>query len=149
MKKTKLELKEIAEMAKKEVDFRKKHQKKTTEVTRNDDGIIINKETGKPHFPELLQEKKFRDISISLSFGTCSPKLKEQLKKQGFKISNEILKDAENIRIDLHALNEVGILKSKELFKCFNRLSKKISKEVVKSEIKEGEIAIHKETIIG
>jgi len=27
--------------------------KKTVEVTRNDDGVIINKETGKPHFPEF------------------------------------------------------------------------------------------------
>ena len=81
MKKTKLELKKIAEIAKKEVDFRKKHPKKTTEVTRNDDGVIINKETGLPHFPELLEKNNQpRDIEISLSFGQSSPSLKKQLK---------------------------------------------------------------------
>ena len=29
--------------------------KKTVEVTRNDDGVIINKETGKPLFEELYE----------------------------------------------------------------------------------------------
>ena len=124
-----------------------KTTKKTTEVTRNDDGVIINKETGKPHFPEL--EKKSRDIAISLSFGRSAPKIKQQLKTQGFKTFQGIIIDAELIRTDLHGLHRIGILKEKELWKCFSRLSKKISKEVVKSEIKEGEIAIHKETIIG
>ena len=122
--------------------------KKTIEVTRNDDGLIINKETGKPHFPELL-EKKSRDIEISLSFGKSAPTLKIQIEKQGFKIPKGILKDAEQIRNDLHDLKEVGILKNKELMNCFERLSKKICKVIVDFEIKEGEIAIHKETIIG
>jgi hypothetical protein len=122
--------------------------KKTIEVTRNDDGLIINKETGKPHFPELL-EKKSRDIAIALSFGKSAPTLKIQIEKQGFKISKGILKDAEQIRNDLHALKEVGILKNKDLLQCFKRLSKKICKVIVDSEIKDGEIAVHKETIIG
>ncbi len=120
--------------------------KKTVEVTRNDDGVIINKETGKPHFSN---EKKSRDIAIALGFGKPSPTLKEQLKKQGFKISNGILKDAEQIRNDLHSLRKVGILSDKQLWKCFNRLSKKICKVIVASELKDGEIATHKETIIG
>lgn len=120
--------------------------KKTVEVTRNDDGVIINKETGKPHFSN---EKKSRDIAIALSFGKPSPTLKEQLKKQGFKISNGILKDAEQIRNDLHFLRKVGILSDKQLWKCFDRLSDKICKKVVAKQLKEGEIAIHKETIIG
>jgi hypothetical protein len=120
--------------------------KKTVEVTRNDDGVIINKETGKPHFSN---EKKLRDIAIALGFGKPSPTLKEQLKKQGFKISNSILKDAEQIRNDLHSLRKVGILSDKQLWKCFNRLSDKICKKVVAKQLKEGEIAIHKQTIIG
>ena len=120
--------------------------KKTTEVTKNDDGVIVNKETGKPHFSK---EKKSRNIEISLGFGKSAPTLKIQIEKQGFKISKGIIKDAEQIRNDLHDLNEVGILKEKELMKCFKRLSKKICKVIVDSEIKEGEIAIHKETIIG
>ena len=120
--------------------------KKTIEVTKNDDGVIVNKETGKPHFSK---EKKSRNIEISLGFGKSAPTLKIQIEKQGFKISKGIIKDAEQIRNDLHDLNEVGILKEKELMKCFKRLSKKICKVIVDSEIKEGEIAIHKETIIG
>lgn len=120
--------------------------KKTVEVTKNDDGVIVNKETGKPHFSK---KKKSRNIEISLGFGKSAPTLKIQIEKQGFKISKGIIKDAEQIRNDLHDLNEVGILKEKELMKCFKRLSKKICKVIVDSEIKEGEIAIHKETIIG
>ena len=120
--------------------------KKTVEVTRNNDGVIVNKETGEPHFSK---EKKLRNIEISLGFGKSAPTLKVQIEKQGFKISKGIIKDAEQIRNDLHDLNEVGILKEKELMKCFKRLSKKICKVIVDSEIKEGEIAIHKEIIIG
>jgi hypothetical protein len=146
MKPTKKQLKEIQEIEKKVSEVC--DTKKTIEVTRNDDGVIINKETGKPHFPELL-EKKLRDIAIALSFGKISPSLKNQIEKQGFKISRGIINDAEQIRNDLHDLNECGILKNKELIKCFERLSKKICKVIVASELKDGEKAIHKETIIG
>jgi hypothetical protein len=121
--------------------------RKTVEVTRNDNGVIINKKTGKPHFPEL--EKKSRDIAIALSFGQSAPTIKEQLKTQGFKIFKGVVIDAELIRTDLHGLHRIGILKEKELLKCFKRLSKKICKKIVDSEIKDGEIATHKETIIG
>lgn len=146
MKTTKKQLKEIQAIEKKVSDVC--GTKKTTQVTRNDDGVIINKETGKPHFPELL-EKKSRDIEISLSFGKSEPTLKIQIEKQGFIIPKGILKDAEQIRNDLHDLKEVGILKNKELMNCFKRLSKKICKVIVDFEIKDGEIAIHKKTIIG
>lgn len=145
MKTTKKQLKEIQEIEKKVAKVC--DVKKTTEVTRNDDGVIINKETDKPHFEEL--EKKSRDIAIALGFGKSAPSLKSQIEQQGFKISRGIINDAEQIRNDLHDLNECGILKNKELFKCFDRLSKKICKVIVASELKDGEKAIHKETIIG
>jgi hypothetical protein len=145
MKTTKKQLKEIQEIENKVAEVC--DTKKTIEVTRNDDGVIINKEIGKPHFPEL--EKKSRDISISLSFGRSAPKIKQQLKTQGFKNFQGIIIDAELIRTDLHGLHRIGILKEKELWKCFSRLSKKISKEVLKSEIKEGEIATHIGTTMG
>jgi hypothetical protein len=121
--------------------------KKTVEVTRNDDGVIINKKTGKPHFTEL--EKKSRDIAIALGFGKTAPSLKSQIEQQGFVISKDYLQGAEEIRADLHELNRVGILKEKELWKFFSRLSKKICKVIVASELKDGEVAVHKETIIG
>ena len=126
------------------IDIGKKRN--ATEVTLNDKGVIVNKETGEPHFPK---EKKSRNISINLSFGKPSPTLKKQIQSQGFVICKDYLNSAEEIRADLHALNRVGILKEKDLFKCFKRLSKKICKKIVDSEIKDGEIAIHKQTIIG
>jgi hypothetical protein len=159
-------------------------KRNSTEVTRNDEGVIVNKETGKPHFDELYaniklekspdgvifnketgepykdldslinsiekeKQKKSRDISIALGFGKNAPSLKSQIEQQGFKISRGIINDAEQIRNDLHDLNECGILKQKELWKCFKRLSKKICKVIIDSEIKVGEIAVHKQTIIG
>jgi hypothetical protein len=50
---TKKQLKEIADIEKKVAKVC--DVKKTTQVTRNDDGVIINKETGKPHFEELYK----------------------------------------------------------------------------------------------
>jgi hypothetical protein len=146
MKTTKKQLKEIAKVEKKvaEVCGTKEGKvifdevtgipyleseiksKKTIEVTRNDDGVIVNKKTGEPHFPK---EKKSRNISINLSFGTPSPTLKKQIQSQGFVICKDYLQSAELIRSDLHALKRVGILKEKDLFKCFKRLSKKICKK--------------------
>ena len=74
-----------------------------------------------------------REIQIKLSFGQNSPSLKHQLQEQGFTLSKGVLKDAENIRIDLFALNQAGILSSKQLWKCFSKLSKQIGKMVVNS----------------
>ena len=88
-------------------------------------------------------------FAIALGFGKSAPTLKSQIEKQGFKISRGFLNDVEQIRNNLHDLNECGIIKQKELWKCFNRLSKKICKVIVASELKDGEKAIHKETIIG
>jgi hypothetical protein len=144
MKPTKKQLKEIQEIEKKVSEVC--DTKKTIEVTKNDEGVIVNKETGEPHF---LKEKKSRDISIHLDFGYNSASLKFQLNKQGFEFSDKFMFKADEIRYDLHSLRKVGILSDKQLWKCFNRLSDKICKKVVAKQLKEGEIAIHKETIIG
>lgn len=181
MKTTKKQLKEIQAIEKKVSEVC--DTKKTTEVTRNDEGVILNKKTGKPHFPELLKsielekakdgtifnketgepyrdldsllnsilkekQKKSRDISVNLSFGETSPTLKLQLKKQGFKLPKGYLDSSEQIRYDLHSLSKIGVLNEKQLIKCFKKLSKKISKKVVDSIIKEGEVAVHKKTIL-
>jgi hypothetical protein len=67
MKPTKKQLKDIQEIEKKVANVCDANDsivdeitgivypKKTIEVTRNENGIIINKETGKPHFPELYE----------------------------------------------------------------------------------------------
>jgi hypothetical protein len=91
-------------------------------------------------------KKKSRQIEVKLSFGTSAPSLKHQLEEQGFTLSKGFLKDADIIRVDLLALNQAGILNGKQLWKCFNKLSKQISKMVVNSQIKDGEIARHIET---
>lgn len=145
MKPTKKQLKEIKEVEKKVAEVC--DSKKTIEVTMNDEGVIVNKETGEPHFPK---EKKSRDISICLSFGKKQPmlSLKKQIELQGFKISKGFIIDAENIRNDLHALNEAGILNSKQLLKCFKKLSDVICKKIIDSVINEGEVAVHKKTIV-
>ena len=119
------------------------YPKKTTEVTLNDNGVVINKETGKAHFQELVKNIP-KEIAINLSFGLSSPTLKKQIKNQGFKVSNKFIEKAEIIRYDLYCLNEVGVLKDKELLKCFKRLNKTICKKIVASELKDGEIAIRK-----
>ena len=141
MKTTKKQLKEIQEIEKMVAEVC--DAKKTTEVTRDENNVITDKETGEPHFPSS------REIEIKLSFGENSPRLKYQLKEHGFTLPKKILKDAETIRIDLLALNQAGILSSKQLWKCFKKLSKQISKMVVNAEIKDGEIATHLETKIG
>jgi hypothetical protein len=126
------------------------YPKKTTKVTINDNGIIVNKETGEPHFSKDSKLKKSRDVSISLVFGKKQPilSLKKQIELQGFKISEGFLIDSESIRNELHALNEAGILNSKQLLKCFKKLSNVICKKIIDSEIKEGEVAFHKKTFI-
>lgn len=180
--------------------------KKTTEVTRNGDGVIINKKTGKPHFEEILlekdadgtifnkatgepyknlttllnsmkspemsfeylvdflksmkkptqqilnsksKEKMQREISVTLRFGKTEPHLGEQLEEQGFyKLSEHYIKQSEMIRRDVLALNKVGILSKKQTFKCFEKLSKVISRKVVNSEKLKSEFVKHKETIV-
>ena len=155
MKLTKKQLKEIEEIEKRVANVCDANDgvvdettglvypKKTTEVTVNDNGVVINKETGKAHFQELIK-KIPKEIAINLSFGLSSPTLKKQLKNQGFKVSDVFIQKAEIIRYDLHCLNKVGILKEKELIKCFKRLNKTICKKILKPLLKDGEKAILK-----
>jgi hypothetical protein len=154
MKPTKKQLKEIQEI-----------EKKVANVCDANDGVVDEttglvypkktiedtlKETGKPHFgaididkmKKIVEEKKSKEIAINLSFGLSSPTLKKQLKNQGFKVSDAFIQKAEIIRYDLHCLNEVGILKDKELLKCFKRLNKTICKKILKPLLKDGEKAI-------
>ena len=162
MKPTKEQLKEIEQIEKKVANVCDTNNgvvdeltgitypKKTTEVTLNENGVIINKETGKPHFgaididemKKMVEEKKSKEIVISLSFGTNCPSLKKQLKNQGLKVSDVFIQKAEIIRYDLNCLNEVGILKEKELIKCFKRLNKTICKKILKPLLKDGEKAV-------
>ena len=125
-----------------------KTTKKTIEVTKNDNGVIVNKETGKPHFTELLRKKIKRYNYIFKFWKFSYLTLKKQIKNQGFKISNEFIESAEDIRFELHCLNKSGILKEKELRKSFKRLNKMICKQIISLELKDGETAMHKETII-
>lgn len=158
MKTTKKQLKVIKEIEKRVANVcdaingvvnettRLVYPKKTTEVTLNDKGVIINKETGKPHFQELMKqissEKKSNNIEITISFGTSYPSLKKQLKKQGFKISDFFIKRCEKVRYELNFLKRIGILKDKELVKCFKRLNKEMCKKILYSKLKDGEKAV-------
>ena len=146
MKTTKKQLKEIQQIEKevsKVCDV-----KETTQVTKDDNGIVINKETGEPHFSENSKSNNSRDIEITLCFGLNAPKISVQLKEQGYKISKHITNIAEKVRVDLLALNEIGVLSDKQLIKCFRKFSTQITSRVVNSIIKDSEIAIHKKTIL-
>ncbi len=138
MKPTKKQLKEILEVEKKVANVCDTNDVIIDEIT----GIIYPKKEINPS--TSINE----EITITLSFGTSSPSIKKQLKNQGFEIFNEYVKNAEQIRFDLHSLNKAGILKEKYLLKCFERLSKKISKKVIESILKQGEVATHIETKI-
>jgi hypothetical protein len=64
----------------------------TIEVTRNEDGVIVNRKTGEPHFPELFEKNNQpREIEISLTFDKSAPTLKKQLNThEAEKLWNEI-----------------------------------------------------------
>lgn len=136
MKPTKKQLQEIQDI-----------EKKVASVFDNTDEIF-DEITGMV-YPKKTTEKKSRQIEIKLSFAYNSASLKFQLNKQGLELSDEYLLRAEAIKFDLHNLSRVGILTEKQLWKCFTRLSKKICKKVVNSQLKDGEIAKHVETIKG
>jgi hypothetical protein len=122
------------------------YPKKTTEVTSDDNGVIINKETGEPHFSELSSEKKSREIEITFNFGENCASLKWQLNKQGFELSDEFMLKVECIKYNLHSLRKFGILTDKQLWKSFDKLHQKICKKVIDTQLKEGEISKHIET---
>lgn len=136
MKPTKKQLKEIQEIEKKVSKVC--DTKETFEVTRDDNNVIINKETGKPHFEaidfdaikKMVKEKKSRDIYLNLNFDESSPSLKKQIKKQGWLLTNRHFKGAEKLRKKLNYLFNIGILKEKEAEKCFKRLNKMLCETI-------------------
>ena len=144
MNPTKKQLKEIQEIEKKVSEVC--DTKKTIEVTRDDNNVIINKETGKPHFDELFKnlqdELSTKELVISLSFGWNSPKLSYQLKAQGLKFNKHFIKDAELMRTHILALGSVKILKGKDMLKAFTRLNNHIGKEIVENYCEENEVAV-------
>lgn len=107
-------------------------EKKVTEVTINDKGIIINKNTGEPHFKELY-DKLSTNVNLILIYDESAPTLKKQIKEQGWTLSKKLFKNAESIRTDLNALLSVGILKDKEAHKCFKRLNKALCRAIEKT----------------
>jgi hypothetical protein len=144
MKPTKKQLKEIQEIEKNVSEVY--DTKKTIEVTLNDKGVIINKETGEPHFPELFKnlqdELNSKELVISLSFGYKAPKLSKQLKLQGLEFDKELINDAELIRSQILSLGSVKILKGKEMLKAFTRLNKHIGKAIAETYCEVDEVAV-------
>ena len=123
-------------------------EKKTIEVTLNDKGVIINKETGKPHFgaididemKKMVKERNNIEFELILTYDDFAPSLKIQLKELGFKIPKGVLKDAEKIRLHLLALNKIKILSNKQANKCFKKLNIKITKTIMDNAFDKEEI---------
>jgi len=135
MKPTKKQLKEIQEI-----------EKKVSSVCDNTDEIFD--EITRMVYPKKTTEKKSRKIEINLKFGLTEASLKYQLNKQGFELDDYFLFKVEELKFNLHSLNQDGILTVKQLLKCFHKLNNKISEKVVASQLKEGEKAKHIKTII-
>jgi hypothetical protein len=91
--------------------------------------IGVHKEIG----VKKEQEKEFKDISISVNYGENSPKIKKQLKAQGFKFNKLLMTEYEIIRIDLLSLRAIGILNKKQVLKAFTKLNTRISENVIKT----------------
>jgi hypothetical protein len=143
MKTTKKQLKEIQTIEEKVSEVC--DTKKTTEVTRNDDGVIINKETGNAHFEELLKhiaESVEDEIEICLSYGYDAPPIKIQLIEQGFKFKHKLIVESELIRNQILTLNGIGILNKKETFKAFKRLNDQIGETIADNMCKKNQTAI-------
>ena len=142
MKTTKKQLKEIQEIEKKVAKVC--DVKKTTEVTRNDDGVIINKETGKPHFDQLYEElsEKERQIEVSLSYGYDAPSLKTQIKEQGFKVDMKLIVESELVKNQILSLQAIGILTKKQSNIAFKKLNDHIGDIIINSLCNENQTAI-------
>jgi hypothetical protein len=137
MKSTKETLKAIKEI-----------EKKVAKVCDASNDIVNDEITGLA-YPKKTTKKKSRKIEINLKFGLTEPSLKYQLNKQGFELDDYFLFKVEELKFNLHSLNQDGILTVKQLLKCFHKLNNNISEKVVASQLKEGEIAKHVKTIIG
>jgi hypothetical protein len=145
MKTTEKKIKEIQEIEKQVAEVC--DVKKIIGATINNDGVV-DEITGIVYPKENLTQKKSRNITVSLSYGRNLPYLsiKKQIELQGFEICKGLVDDAENIRKDLHSLNEAGILSGKQLMKCFKKLNNIICRKIINSELKDGEIAIKNPT---
>jgi hypothetical protein len=111
--------------------------------------LIVHLKSMQKPTKEMSKEKVSREISVTLRFGKTEPHLGEQLEEQGFyKLSANYIKQSEMIRQDVLALNKINILSRKQTFKCFEKLSKIISRKVVNSEKLKSEFVKHKKTIV-
>jgi hypothetical protein len=147
MKTTKKQLKEIQEIENKVAEVC--DDKKTIEVTRNKYNEIVEKQSGKQHFEQLLDElcQNQIEMEVLLTYDDFAPSLKKQLKDLGFKIPKGDLKDAEKIRFDLLALNRIKILSNKQTVKCFKNLNIMITKIIMDDAFDEEELkTMHIET---
>lgn len=75
--------------------------------------------------------KEYKDISISINYGTSGGSIKSQLKEQGFKFKKELIKECEAVRLDLLALLYIDILTVKQGQKAFKKLNTIISNNVI------------------
>ena len=126
------------------MELTKKQLKEISQAKQNPTYGVVDEITGitYPKKNTNTQTLTNKEITISLSFGTSSAPLREQIENQGFKLSDQIIKNAEQIMFDLHCLNKSGILKEKDLLKCFKRLNKKLCKRILAPLLKDGERAI-------
>jgi len=90
--------------------------------------IGVHREIG----AKIEQEKEYKDISISVNYGENAPKIKKQLKAQGFKFNKLLITEYEIIRIDLLSLRAIGILNEKQVLKAFEKLNTMISDNAIK-----------------
>jgi len=118
--------------------------KKTVEVTRNDDGVIINKETGKPHFPELLEKlsENVKEVEMLLHYGYDAPSLKTQIKEQGFKVDMKLIVESELVKNQILTLEAIGILTKKQSNIAFKKLNDHIGDIITNSLSKKTAIKI-------
>lgn len=121
-------------------------EKKVANVCDNNDSVVdeLTGITYPKKSSEVESKNKSKGLTISLSFGKSAPPLKQQIENQGYEISNIFIENAQEIIKDLHCLKGVGILKEKELIKCFKRLNKSICMQMINSQLKAGEKAIIK-----
>jgi len=78
------------------------------------------------------QAKEYKDISISVNYGENAPKIKKQLKAQGFKFDKHFIEGCECVRIDLLSLLDIDILTVKQGQKAFEKLNTMISDNAIK-----------------
>jgi hypothetical protein len=90
--------------------------------------IGVHKEIG----AKKEQAKEYKDISISVNYGENAPKIKKQLKAQGFKFDKHFIEGCECVRIDLLSLLNINILTVKQGQKAFEKLNTMISDNAIK-----------------